>query len=59
MTYDLAAFTAKARAAQSAKTAEVYQQTDGTWSHRFSAVRFEDKTSAVTDLRFSKEWGCK
>jgi hypothetical protein len=59
MTYDLAAFTAKARAANASNKPEVYQQTDGTWSHRFSVARFADKTSAETDLRFSKEWGCK
>lgn len=62
MAFDLATFTAKARANKAAaeKRPEVYQAPDGTWKHRFSfAGGFADRTSAETDLRFCKEWGCK
>jgi hypothetical protein len=37
---------------------EIWQNDNGTWSHRFDAQRqWEDRTGCVTDLRFAKEWG--
>lgn len=62
MTFDLAAFTAQARAKTAAAKGrpEVYQTVDGSWTHRFSAHGgFADKATAEIDLRFCKEWGCK
>lgn len=44
-------------AEQHRRAPEVYQLSDGTWSHSHSAYGgFTNKAEAETDLRFCKEW---
>lgn len=62
MTLDLAAFTAQARAAHAASKGrpEVWQNPNGTYSHRFDGRReWSDRADCAFDLRLCKEWGCK
>lgn len=57
MTADMAAKIAQMQTKRTAPCADIWQNDNGTWSHRHDGQRqWADKVGCQTDFRFSQDW---